>query len=205
MREMNAPTESALKHRWIAKEPSLQLLDIILLCICNARPQPCILDHSSVLHQCHWCSHLLQCTDRAASWPIKHHRRVLDSLLNHTMAQPGGSGPERAPSGGEPGSRRQRVQPGELPGGAAAIHEGGLEESSESSDPLLHTPEVENHAAGLLLDPLPHPGTTVRNLCDQCGSATLRFRTLVLLLTIDAGDSSCSLLSWTSRKAYWHC
>ena len=75
------------------------------------------------------------------------------------MAQPDGSGPERASSGGEPGSRRHRVQPGELPGGATATHEGGLGESSESSDPLVHTPEVHIYAAGLLLDPLPHPGT----------------------------------------------
>ena len=42
MREMNAPTESAWNHRWIANARTLLLVDTILLCICVARPQPCI-------------------------------------------------------------------------------------------------------------------------------------------------------------------
>jgi hypothetical protein len=143
VREMNAPVESAWNHRWIAKERTLQLADISLLFTCVARPQPCILDHSSALHQFHWCSqHRSAQTVRLAGQPSTH-REDLELLFNHIMAQPGSSNPERAQSGGESaGGRRQRVQPGEPPSGAAATHEGGLEESSESSDPLLHTPEV---------------------------------------------------------------
>ena len=47
-----------------------------------------------------------------------------------------------------------------------------------------------------------HP---VRNLCDQCGSATLRICILFLLLVTDLSDYPCSLPTWTSRKGYWHC
>ena len=75
------------------------------------------------------------------------------------MAQPGGSGPEQLAFGEEFGTRRQRVQPGDLPGGAAASHEWELHEPSDFSDVLLHTPEVQKHAPSELVDPLPHPGT----------------------------------------------
>lgn len=76
------------------------------------------------------------------------------------MAMPGGSDPERPLPGEDPSSERQRVQPGDLPGGASDTQDEGPTESSDSSDPLLHTSEVQIGVAGLRWTPLPHPGTT---------------------------------------------